>query len=317
MARPRDIERGSPPLEPDRTTLVDPGGGIINCKRGFAAVAEKIVFDPDRSTTIYRRFDKLSARNLLFYQAELAELEELQDKYDEEDCNEKDAISKECQRDWLELKKRATEGREREKARFGLCMEIREKVERYHAALGAHQILLNSQLPSQSTVTAMRNWFLNINEETQKPGISQLWGASEKIYDDINDLVALHAPPDQDRLSTFIQNSFGIFFMTSRPENGQAIISHRRLSRFVTILSTILASVLLFGAIISLYIVKNQNALLGMVSGWTVLFAACVGLLTNAKRDQVFAGTAAYAAVLVVFVSGNLAGPSTCTCIGA
>jgi hypothetical protein len=78
--------------------------------------------------------------------------------------------------------------------------------------------------------------------------------------------------------------------------------------------------VLLFGAIISLYIVKNQNALLGMVSGWTILFAACVGLLTNAKRDQVFAGTAAYAAVLVVFVSGNLGGPSgegTCTCIGA
>jgi len=43
-----------------------------------------------------------------------------------------------------------------------------------------------------------------------------------------------------------------------------------------------------------------------MLGGWTVLFAACVGWLTNAKRDQIFAATAAYAAVLVVFVSGNL-----------
>jgi hypothetical protein len=100
MARPLDIERGSFPLGPGRTTLVDPGVGPIKTKHGFAAVAENTVFDLDRNTTIFRRYDKLSARNLLFYQAELAELEELQDKYDEEDL-----ISKECQRDWRELSK--------------------------------------------------------------------------------------------------------------------------------------------------------------------------------------------------------------------
>lgn len=48
--------------------------------------------------------------------------------------------------------------------------------------------------------------------------------------------------------------------------------------------------------------------MLGMLGGWTVLFATCVGWLTNAKRDQIFAATAAYAAVLVVFVSGTLGG---------
>jgi hypothetical protein len=45
-----------------------------------------------------------------------------------------------------------------------------------------------------------------------------------------------------------------------------------------------------------------------MLGGWTVLFATCVGWLTNAKRDQTFAATAAYAAVLVVFISGTLGG---------
>lgn len=39
-----------------------------------------------------------------------------------------------------------------------------------------------------------------------------------------------------------------------------------------------------------------------------MLFATCVGWLTNAKRDQTFAATAAYAAVLVVFISGTLGG---------
>ena len=42
-----------------------------------------------------------------------------------------------------------------------------------------------------------------------------------------------------------------------------------------------------------------------MIAGFTVLFAASVGLLTNAKRAEMFASTAAYAAVLVVFVSGD------------
>jgi len=65
--------------------------------------------------------------------------------------------------------------------------------------------------------------------------------------------------------------------------------------------------------------VQNKQALLGMLSGWTVLFAACVGLLTNARRDQIFGATAAYAAVLVVFVSGDLgsapAGGGSCVCV--
>ena len=62
---------------------------------------------------------------------------------------------------------------------------------------------------------------------------------------------------------------------------------------------------MLFGSMISLYFIRNTYALLSMVGCWTVLFSGCVGFLTNAKRDQIFAATAAYAAVLVVFVSGT------------
>ncbi len=72
------------------------------------------------------------------------------------------------------------------------------------------------------------------------------------------------------------------------------------------IISTVLAAILLIGAIISLYWVKKPKARLGMIAGFTTLFALSVGLLTNAIRAEVFAATAAYAAVLVVFVSGDL-----------
>lgn len=92
----------------------------------------------------------------------------------------------------------------------------------------------------------------------------------------------------------------------STPDNRQTYISERSISCFVAFLSTVLASILLFVSIISLSLVQNKKVLLGMLSGWTILFAACVGLLTNARRDQIFGSTAAYAAVLVVFISGNL-----------
>jgi len=47
-----------------------------------------------------------------------------------------------------------------------------------------------------------------------------------------------------------------------------------------------------------------------------VLFAVSVAVQTNAKRSEVFAATAAYAAVLVVFASSPLSsGGAGCSCM--
>jgi hypothetical protein len=42
--------------------------------QGFPGVADKIACDPDKKSTIFRRLDRLAARNLLFLEAQLAEL---------------------------------------------------------------------------------------------------------------------------------------------------------------------------------------------------------------------------------------------------
>jgi hypothetical protein len=99
------------------------------CK-GFIAVTATIASEPDKSTTIFRRFDALSARNLLFYQAELAELEELQKQYDEEDQKARDEASIECQRDW-EAFVRCAKNEGREKRKMDLAIEIRTTLEKY------------------------------------------------------------------------------------------------------------------------------------------------------------------------------------------
>jgi hypothetical protein len=43
-----------------------------------------------------------------------------------------------------------------------------------------------------------------------------------------------------------------------------------------------------------------------VLAAYTVVFAAAVTFLSMATRGEVFASTAAYAAVLVVFVSGGI-----------
>jgi hypothetical protein len=55
--------------------------------KGYPSLAAFIASDRDKSTAIYRRFDRLSARNLLYLESELQELEERQDALDAEDLH--------------------------------------------------------------------------------------------------------------------------------------------------------------------------------------------------------------------------------------
>lgn len=64
----------------------------------YPSLAFIIASDPDHSTVIYRRFDRLSARNLLYLQAELVILEKKQDELDRQDLNSDDMNAKDTAR---------------------------------------------------------------------------------------------------------------------------------------------------------------------------------------------------------------------------
>lgn len=96
-----------------------------------------------------------------------------------------------------------------------------------------------------------------------------------------------------------------------RTDSPLTYISERRLQVFVVVINIILPSALLFGAIYHLYNVTNAKTKLALVAVYTIAFAVCVGLVTNAKKSEVFGACAAYAAVLVVFISGNVGDSSS------
>ena len=73
----------------------------------------------------------------------------------------------------------------------------------------------------------------------------------------------------------------------------------------VTSITLVIAMILLIGAVWSLWAAEKYyhfTLRLGVLTIWVILFSLWIALATGARRTDVFAATAAYAAVLVVFV---------------
>lgn len=109
---------------------------------GFPRVAQKLASDPDKTTTIFRRFDRLSARNLIYLEAELAELEARQDRWDEEDKKSTSEQVRNCHTDWKTFEQLAT-GRHPngdpvnpgQAEKLELALKIRSKIKEYRKHL--------------------------------------------------------------------------------------------------------------------------------------------------------------------------------------
>ena len=71
--------------------------------------------------------------------------------------------------------------------------------------------------------------------------------------------------------------------------------SNHRIQRAGALVSIVFSAILLVGAIVCLMLVSDRSIKLrvGMIVLFTSLFALVVGLLTNARRAEIFGATAA------------------------
>ncbi|KAI4228054.1 MAG: hypothetical protein LQ349_006609 [Xanthoria aureola] len=267
---------------------------------GYPSFAHFISQDGDAA--IYRRYESLSARNLLYLQSELHELEGQLEALDAEDANDRhvdDQGSHKIARLWHHYARadnaRAVRHRE-------LQGRIRAKIKEYHEALVLESRVLALSAPTPRSLDMFKRWYLHY------PG-PVLWGRDQDLFRNEQDLVAL-APVETDRLNIFLQKYLGWFLKENRETSGHEDLFYfpsRRVHRVGAVISIFLSAVLLIGAIVCLVNIdpKNTNFRIGMIVLFTCLFAAVVGLLTNARRAEIFASTAAYAAVLCVFMNNN------------
>ena len=84
------------------------------------------------------------------------------------------------------------------------------------------------------------------------------------------------------------------------------LISQRRLEYVANVFVTIVATLLLLLPVAILDQVQLPSlAQLAVIFGFTLLFSFCCFMFTKARKQEVFAATAAYAAVMVVFLGNS------------
>ncbi|KAK4230345.1 hypothetical protein QBC38DRAFT_507459 [Podospora fimiseda] len=238
---------------------------------GFPFLADFIASDPDHSPVMFKRFGRLSARNLLYLQSELAELEAEQEVFDHENFGGT-LSEKESMYNWRLFKERGHSGVTRDQARLELAERTQKALKMYKETLLLGSAILSLRPPTKQAHEAFHNCFMN--RDCSATGFPSLAGASETLYDNREDLVALKRPAEEDRLTGFLRKRIGFLFKVEIRRSGEQMVTVS--THTVTVVNILIAATFLFGAILNLYHVKAETKRL------------------------------AYAAVLVVFVSSDI-----------
>ncbi|KAH7395618.1 hypothetical protein BKA64DRAFT_745812 [Cadophora sp. MPI-SDFR-AT-0126] len=274
--------------------------------QGFTDFSQYVA--SDLSLSIYRKFSILGARNLLYLQTELQLLELELNAIDREDkttiaeSNDDDEKieTETAARSWEVMCGQAEEGDETQTRKLQKIYEIRKVMEQYENALLRRNQVLQLEAPADTPFKAFKTWF-----RTKRP----LWGSGFRTLHDEDDMVSLGTQVEPDRMSSLIHRCLGYRLRVPRktPKSWGPMYYYpvQRVTLIVVILSMLCSASLLVGAIMTLYFVKPIGVRLGIVGIFTLLFAASIALLTHARRVEVYGATAAYAAVLVVFISVN------------
>ena len=152
------------------------------------------------------------------------------------------------------------------------------------------------------------------------------------FFEDESDFVALRPAKGEDRLSQFLRDHCNWMFEVStlatvivvlltvfqkkrdpsrQPWDGVRYGPETRIAKAVGFISVVVAAILLIGAIMSLYFIRNPGWRLGLVAFWTSLFSLSVSILSTARRAEVFGAGAAYAAVRPSLHSNHAISPLT------
>ncbi|KAH7086523.1 hypothetical protein FB567DRAFT_603571 [Paraphoma chrysanthemicola] len=270
---------------------------------GYPTLASWIARDPDNETLVFRRFSRLSARNVLHLQAQLVALEYDIDQLDEDARRSPDMETRQASRRWETLMEHAGDAARPEISRVQKLDELNSLLKNYYEAVTLQSQIAAMRRPENRPLNAFRNFLEGrITSGKSAKALPLISGRAKAFLDDENDLMTLAKPIEEDYLSRFLQDHW-LFRKrkTDDPYDRTTIHKNLHVVRTVAALDMVLAAILLIGAIVNLYLVPSPKAKLGLIAMYTMLFASSVALCTNARRAEVFAATAAYAAVLVVY----------------
>ncbi|KAH7151916.1 hypothetical protein B0J13DRAFT_619521 [Dactylonectria estremocensis] len=247
----------------------------------IASISSFIAESTDKSATIFRRFDALAVANIIRLHHQLTQLQKAQQRLPKDQTT-----------------------------RF--FDELHETIKKYHTALCLYSTVLKLDKPANRTIRAVQDYLLSIDAHEFELGTWDERKKQELIP--YPDLVALYTSGDDDLWSRGLARYFPLPFLDyTRSNESVKYIDEKRLRRFVTFVGAAIAIGFLIAPMWTLWAIGNADGdthklkqlmvkRLGTITAFVTWFALWLAFGTSLQRKEVISGTAAYAAVLVVYV---------------
>lgn len=285
---------------------------------------------------IFRRFSDLNARNLLYMQAELLDLEE--DLWESEVDDARDQDLKALQFSMRRIRSgKFEEGDSKIRQRWELYRDMRSLLKEYNEMLIQHHKLYSLPRPTHAEVRGLREfvcdseihghgneqewlhhpentiWSLNVDEKAAYETEAQRARAHERAKATQTDLVSLSGHVAPDSFTNLIRNKvvkrfhalFGRRFVQEDAEFGGHMYNGEILENLAFYISILFASLLPTGSIIALYYIPTLIWRLIFIGLWSATFSISLAFFTSATRIEIFTASVALASVQVVFVGTN------------
>lgn len=124
---------------------------------GFPALAKKIAINPDYEAFIFRKFDRLSARNLLHLESRLTYLEWKLDQADAQATHTRDNETLRSLRAWEAFEENAKDVARPEYARMKIAEEIKETLKEYRKLSYRSQSMSVTEEHARGSPTASKS----------------------------------------------------------------------------------------------------------------------------------------------------------------
>jgi hypothetical protein len=282
---------------------------------GYPKLAAKMQLQPELA--IFRSFGALNAQNLLYYQAELVDLEQQLRKQQVQDDQDKTGKKSMYAKTWYRLQDSHEDG---DTEQLELVLKIRKTLKDYSESEMASRISVryspwtDAALIQQHTIHSYKRpakWDLEhmqdyLQTDAMGPLVltgydADVWGSMTYRKSYSPDLVALCPRAKKDPFSRWAaENTILNLFRCGcarlmKPSRLHGVVGYEdsTIYKITYWMTSILASLIPVASIVVLYCVHSMPARLGIIAAFNVLVSICLMGLTNAKRAEVFAVTAA------------------------
>ncbi|BCS02718.1 uncharacterized protein AKAW2_60982S [Aspergillus luchuensis] len=275
---------------------------------GYDKLAAVMALDP--GSCIFRRFAKLNAKNLLYLQAEVAYIEEDLQHIITEDKNSASPEKANYPYSVWELKE-SLHQKDEYPEQWMKVLEARKLLNEYNAALLQQAQLLQFSKPETADLEVLQEWLNREHSEKRYFSPEDQWSG-----ENAEDLIALHSRHDNtDKFTRLVFTRVIPFFHrwlgyrdTSRKdiEAGVWYYNNRRIRSWTYIVSLLISALLPTTSVVALYFIQQTAAKLIIIFLYNFIFVLVMGLMVKARRVEIFATAAAFAAIQVtILTSGN------------